>query len=216
MAQAAHSGLAARSFQSWVDSIIGQEEDPRVGSTREGASGEGTLSASNGSKGASLSKLGATFIPIAVYVAICLIIFFIGRRRLHRVYAPRTIPALRAPEAPATRLPDGWFNWIVPFFKVPDTVVLNHGSLDGFFFLRYLKVLRNICLFGCLVAWPILFPLHATGGVGQQELEMLTIGNVKNPDRLYANVVVAWLLFGEFIKRNPQTCLVPQSPNDAV
>lgn len=188
--------LRARSFQSWLDNLVNQEEDPRVGSGREGSDG-GTLSATNGSKGASLEKLGATFIPIVVYVAVCLIIFFIARRRLHRVYAPRTIPELRAPEAPATRLPDGWFNWIKPFFQIPDTVVLNHGSLDGFFFLRYLKMMRNICLVGCLVAWPILFPLHATGGRGQQELELLTIGNVKNPNRLYANALVAWLLFGK-------------------
>lgn len=188
--------LGARSFQSWIDSIVNQDEDPRVGSAKEGSEG-GTVTANNGSKSASLSKLGATFIPVVVYVAVCLIVFIIARRRLHRVYAPRTIAALRAPEAPATRLPDGWFNWIKPFFQTPDTVILNHGSLDGFFFLRYLKVLRNICFVGCLVAWPILFPLHATGGVGQQELELLTIGNVKNPTRLYANALVAWLLFGK-------------------
>lgn len=97
---------------------------------------------------------------------------------------------------PAPALPKGWFNWIIPFFKVPDTFVLNHGSLDGFFFLRFLKVLRNICFFGCLISWPILFPLHATGGNGQGELERLTIGNVADPTRLYANAVVAWLLFG--------------------
>lgn len=199
MATRPASGLEARSFQSWIDSIIGQNEDPRVGSGREGADG-GTISATNGSKGASLAKLGSTFIPIAVYVSVCLIIFIIARRKLHRVYAPRTIPQLRAPEAPATRLPDGWFNWIKPFFQTPDTVVLNHGSLDGFFFLRYLKMLRNICFVGCLIAWPLLFPLHATGGNGQQELELLTMGNVKNPNRLYANALVAWLLFGKHNK----------------
>ena len=88
--------LVARSFQSWLNSII-EQDDPRVGSGREGADG-GSLSAANGSKGASLSKLGATFLPVSVYVAVCLIIFFIGRRRLHRVYAPRTFAALRAPE----------------------------------------------------------------------------------------------------------------------
>lgn len=189
--------LDARSFQSWLNNLIEQQDDPRVGSGREGSEDKGTLSATNGSKGASLSKLGATFIPVVVYVAVCIIIFVIARRRLHRVYAPRTISALRAPEVAATRLPDGWFNWIKPFFQIPDTVVLNHGSFDGFFFLRYLKVLRNICFVGCAIAWPILFPLHATGGNGQQELELLTIGNVKNPTRLYANALVAWLLFGK-------------------
>lgn len=175
---------------------IDEDDDPRVGSTRNDTDGGGTLSQTNGSTGSSLSKLGATFIPISIYVVICLIIFIILRRKWHRVYAPRTISALRAPERPTPALPDGWFNWIVPFFKIPDTVVLNNGSLDGFFFLRFLKVLRNICFAGCCIAWPILFPINATGGGGQKELSLLTMANVLDPKKLYAHAVVAWLLFG--------------------
>ncbi|KAF4124850.1 calcium permeable stress-gated cation channel [Geosmithia morbida] len=194
-AMASANGLASRSLQDFIDNLTKQNSDPRVGSGREGSSG-GTLSGSNGSKSASLSKLGSTFIPVIVYVAVCLLVFIVARRRYPRVYAPRTISALRSPETPAPALPRGWFNWIVPFFKVPDTFVLNHGSLDGFFFLRFLKVLRNVCFFGCLISWPILFPLHATGGNGEEQLEKLTIGNVSDPARLYANAVVAWLLFG--------------------
>lgn len=97
---------------------------------------------------------------------------------------------------PSPALPGGWLNWIIPFFKTPDTIVLNHGSLDGFFFLRFLKVLRNICLAGCLITFPVLFPIHATGGSGLTQLEMLTIGNVKDPQKLLAHVFVAWAFFG--------------------
>ena len=84
----------------------------------------------------------------------------------------------------------------MPFFKIPDTLVLNHGSLDGFFFLRFLKVLRNICLAGCLILWPVLFPLHATGGRGLSQLDALTIGNVDDPKKLYAHAFMAWVFFG--------------------
>lgn len=84
----------------------------------------------------------------------------------------------------------------MPFFRVPDTFVLNHGSLDGFFFLRFLKVLRNICLAGCVIIWPVLFPLHITGGNNQTELERLTLGNVANKNKFYAHVLVAWVFFG--------------------
>lgn len=97
-------------------------------------------------------------------------------------------------------LPNGWFNWVIPFFRIPDTFVLNHGSIDGFFFLRYLKILRNICLVGCAITWPVLFPLHATGGGGLAQLEILTMGNIaaENNSRLFANAVIAWVFFGNF------------------
>ncbi|KJZ75460.1 hypothetical protein HIM_05156 [Hirsutella minnesotensis 3608] len=181
--------------------------DPRVGSGREDSSGGGTLSTASNSKTSSLSKLGATFIPVVVYLAVCLIIFIILRRRCQRVYAPRTFPTLRAPERPSPALPDGWLNWIVPFFKIPDSFVLNHGSLDGFFFLRFLKVLRNICLGGCLILWPILFPVHATGGGGLQQLDLLTIGNVKDPKRLYAHALSAWVFFGFVLYMIVRECI---------
>lgn len=94
-------------------------------------------------------------------------------------------------------LPNGWFNWVVPFFKIPDTFILNHSSLDGFFFLRYLRVLRNIFLVGICITWPILFAVHITGHNDVKQLDLLTIGNIKDPRRMWAHVVVAWLFFGK-------------------
>lgn len=69
-----------------------------MGSGRQDSSGGGTLSAASNNKTSSLSKLGATFIPVVVYLALCLVIFVVLRRRCSRVYAPRTMPSLRAPE----------------------------------------------------------------------------------------------------------------------
>ncbi|KAM0257337.1 hypothetical protein ACHAQJ_004424 [Trichoderma viride] len=149
--------------------------DTRVGSGRDGSSG-GTLSTANGNKTASLSKLGATFAPVAIYLSLCF---------------------LQYPEKPTPELPSGLFNWIIPFYKIPDTYVLNHGSLDAYFFLRYLKVLRNISLVGCCIVWPVLFPIHGTGGNHLTQLELLTIGNViTGSSKLWAHAVVAWLFFG--------------------
>ena len=94
-------------------------------------------------------------------------------------------------------LPNGWFNWIIPLIKLPDATVLRHCSLDGFFFLRYLKVLGIICLVGLCLTWPILLPLHGTGGSGLTELDLLTMGNVLNEAKFYAHVVVAYCFFGK-------------------
>ncbi|KAG5982558.1 hypothetical protein E4U55_001745 [Claviceps digitariae] len=189
-----------------LDLNVGGDQDLRQGSARNGSAG-GTISTKTNNKGSSIQKLGTTFIPVAVFVCVCLIAFIILRRFCKRVYAPRTIPELRVPNLPSPPLPGGWFNWIIPFFKTPDSWVLNHGSLDGFFFLRFLKVLRNICLCGCLVTFPILFPIHATGGVGLTDLDKLTIGNVKDPQRLLAHVFVAWAFFGFVLYMIVRECI---------
>lgn len=100
-------------------------------------------------------------------------------------------------------MPSGWFNWIIPLIKIPDATVLRHCSLDGFFFLRYLKILGIICCVGLCLTWPILLPLHGTGGSGLSELDLLTIGNVLRNSKFYAHVVIAWCFFGKLI------CLAP-------
>ncbi|CAH0057794.1 unnamed protein product [Clonostachys solani] len=206
---AASGDLAAASWKRspftlpWLD----QDKDPRVGANRNGSSDQGTLSSLNGSQGSSLSQLGSTFIPVVIYLTVCLLVFIFLRRRVPRVYAPRTFRVLRYPEATISALPNGWFDWIKPFFKTPDSALLNQGCLDGFFFLRFIKVLRNICLVGCCIAWPILLPIHATGGRGSTELEILTIGNVVNSYKLYAHALVAWLLFGFVLFTVSRECI---------
>ncbi|GFP54268.1 uncharacterized protein RSN1 [Trichoderma asperellum] len=191
---------AIHSIASWRCTLGAEAglapNDTRVGSGRDGSSG-GTLSTANGNKTASLSKLGATFAPIAIYLSLCLLSFILLRPRCKRVYAPKTIPSLRYPEKPTPELPSGLFNWIKPFYQIPDTYLLNYGSLDAYFFLRYLKVLRNVSLVGCCIVWPILFPIHGTGGNDLTQLELLTIGNViTGSAKLWAHAIVAWLFFG--------------------
>lgn len=84
----------------------------------------------------------------------------------------------------------------MPFFKIDEVFILNHCSLDGFFFLRYLRVLAIICFAGCVIAWPVLLVIDGTGGNGQIQLDLLTIGNVAYPIRFYAHVVIAYVFFG--------------------
>ncbi|KAM6516516.1 hypothetical protein FALCPG4_014700 [Fusarium falciforme] len=181
-------------------------DDSRVGSTRNGGSG-GTLSANSNEKSSSLQSLGATFIPVVIYATCCLLFFCCFRRKCGRVYAPRTMPSLRSPHPATPTLPNGWFNWVVPFFKIPDTFILNHSSLDGFFFLRYLRVLRNIFLVGICITWPILFAVHITGHNDVKQLDLLTIGNIKDPRRMWAHVVVAWLFFGFVLFTISRECI---------
>ena len=91
-------------------------------------------------------------------------------------------------------LPNGMFNWIGKFNTIPDSYVLNHHTLDGFLLLRYLKISVAICFVGCLMTWPVLFPVNATGGGGGKQLDLLAFGNVQNTkNRYYAHTFVAWI-----------------------
>lgn len=75
--------------------------------------------------------------------------------------------------------------------------MLHHSSLDGYLFLRFLRILCAICFVGCLITWPILFPINATGGKGNTQLDALSFSNIANPTRCYAHAVVACIFFSE-------------------
>lgn len=95
-------------------------------------------------------------------------------------------------------MPNGLLNWFGAFYKIPDTYILNHHSLDAYLFLRYLRVAVTICFVGCLITWPVLFPINIVRGKGLKQLDMLSFGNVANKNRYYAHALVSWAFFGEW------------------
>ncbi|EEY14903.1 phosphate metabolism protein [Verticillium alfalfae VaMs.102] len=144
---------------------------------------------------ASLSGMVSTFVPVVITATVLFTIFLILRRSKRRFYAPRTyLGSLREQErTPA--LPNGLFNWIGAFWKIPDIVALQSQSLDAYLFLRFLRICATICLVGLLMTWPVLFPVNATGGGGQKELNILSMSNIdisksSNKTRLYAHAFI--------------------------
>ena len=59
--------------------------------------------------------------------------------------------------------------------------------------------------------WPVLFPVNATGGGGQMQLNMLSFSNVtNNVNRFYAHAGIAWIYFSRFyLNKAPITRLIP-------
>jgi hypothetical protein len=56
-----------------------------------------------------------------------------------------------------------------------------------------------LCFVGCCITWPILFPVNATGGGGQIELDILSYANINQSlqfNRYYAHTFVCWVYFG--------------------
>ena len=73
-----------------------------------------------------------------------------------------------------------------------DDFVLAHASIDNFLWLRMFKMLACMCFVGCLITWPVLFPVNITGGGDQEGLDILTFSNVQPGPRYYAQTFVAW------------------------
>lgn len=94
-------------------------------------------------------------------------------------------------------MPGGFLNWISVVSKIPDSYVLNHHSLDAFLLLRYLKIVATIFFVGCIITWPVLFPINITGHGYQKQLNLLSISNVIDKNRLYAHVFIAMIFYGK-------------------
>lgn len=105
-----------------------------------------------------------------------------------------TDPTRRKRRTPHTN--KGFFGTLTDLKGLPDTFVLRHNSLDGYLFLRFFKLLIFISLAGCVITWPILFPVYATGGGGQSQLDLLSFSNVADANRYYAPCLLAWVFLG--------------------
>jgi hypothetical protein len=146
----------------------------------------------------SLSSMVSTLVPAAVLAGVFVALFIIFRKSFRRVYAPRTylnhIGQRRQTPAPN----GGMFGWIKDFRNLKDEYILDHQSIDGYLFVRFFKVIIAISFLGCLITWPVLFPVNATGGGGQEQLDLLSMSNVaqepaKNVNRYYAHAIITFI-----------------------
>ncbi|KAK3319368.1 hypothetical protein B0H66DRAFT_559336 [Apodospora peruviana] len=147
----------------------------------------------------SLSGMIATLAPVALISAVYLAVFLVLRKSQRRYYAPRTYLGNLRENERSPPLPSGLFNWIGTFWKIPDVYALQHQSLDAYLYLRFLRMATTICFVGCLITWPVLFPVNATGGGTQKELDILSYSNINketHSSRYYAHAFVAWAMYG--------------------
>ncbi|EMC91709.1 hypothetical protein BAUCODRAFT_79204 [Baudoinia panamericana UAMH 10762] len=143
----------------------------------------------------SASQLLSTLVPVLLYAIVWFVLFLLLRRPFKRYYQPRTFLGSLRPEARSPPLSDSLFGWIGQYTKLPDTYVLNHNSLDAYLFLRFLKIAVISCAVGCIICIPVLFPVYATGGAGEQQLDIITFSNQANYWRYFAPCGCAILFF---------------------
>lgn len=131
----------------------------------------------------------------------CLAVFLYLRPRNRRIYDKRIVssqvPQNRKPRA----LQKGVFAWFTDLVTRPDKEILAETGLDGYFFLRYLRMMFFYALAGLPLLWPVLMSLTATSHGGLTGLNKLQFGNISpsQRNRYYAHVFFSWLYFGLLI-----------------
>lgn len=118
--------------------------------------------------------------PVIAFAGVYAVLFLFLRKRFPRNYQPRSFLGSLRPNERSPQMPNGLFNWLGAFWNISDTYVLNHHSLDGYLFLRLLKIAVVTCLVGCAICMPVLFPINITGGGGKTQFDTLTMANVTN------------------------------------
>ncbi|KAK0843200.1 phosphate metabolism protein 7 [Friedmanniomyces endolithicus] len=147
-------------------------------------------------QGSSLSSLLSTLIPIIIVASIAFLVFLVFQKRFDRVYGPRTYLSVLDDDERSPKQSAGFLGWMKEYTQIADEYVLAHSSLDNYLFLRLFKILMIVCFVGCLITWPVLFPVNATGGGGQSGLDIISFSNVENPIRYYAHALIAWIFLG--------------------
>lgn len=146
---------------------------------------------SNVSTSTVISSLTVNLIVCGIFV----VTFLLLRLSFKRIYSPKSSFELVPEEKKPEPLPKDPFSWIIILLRKPDSFILQHTGLDGFFFLRYLRVFAFLFLFGLLM-YIILLPVNATNGNDNGGFDKLSIANVINPKRYYAHALMGWVWYG--------------------
>ncbi|KAK5166731.1 phosphate metabolism protein 7 [Saxophila tyrrhenica] len=147
-------------------------------------------------QGSSLSALVSTLVPVLLISSVIFLVFLFLAKKLHRVYQPRTfIASLRNWQRSPKQSP-GFLGWRKEYSMLRDDFVLGHASIDNYLWLRFFRMLAIMCLVGCFLTWPVLFPVNATGSGPGSGLDILTFSHVQPGPRYYAQAIMAWVFLG--------------------
>ena len=92
-------------------------------------------------------------------------------------------------------LPATPWGWIPRLLTTHTSLVINKSGLDGYFLLRYLRMMIILFGGGIIFFWPILLPINAVNQIGSAGnitgMDILSISNIKDTKRYWAHVIVA-------------------------
>ncbi|RLV89233.1 hypothetical protein JA1_005252 [Spathaspora sp. JA1] len=153
----------------------------------------------------SVSQFISTLIPTLVISAIFLLAFLLLHKKRKRTYEPRSVVKTLPQDYRLEETPPGTFGWLTGLLRKPESFIIQHAGVDGYFFLRFLLEFFCVCLLGVIITWPILFPVNATNGNNNVPgsniggFDILSFANIRNKWRALAHVFLSWILFGVVI-----------------
>lgn len=130
-----------------------------MSSSQPGQIGPGV---SHGSQGQTFTAFVTSLIASVGIFLVQITLFLILRKRLNHVYEPKTmlVPKSKRILAPGSSL----FSWLVHICATPLNDVKQYSNLDGFFFLRFIRMLVILFSVSTLILLPILIPLNWFSG----------------------------------------------------
>ncbi|CAE6462438.1 unnamed protein product [Rhizoctonia solani] len=139
---------------------------------------------------------GTAFVTNIALLALQVGGFVILKKRLDRIYSPRTLlPPL---EKRAVELPSGPWKWLPAVIFAPAEDIIRKNGLDAYLFVRFLKLM--IWVFGAftLISWPILLPINSINmpGGGNDGLVRLSWSNITQGEhrRYIAHVILVYIM----------------------
>lgn len=147
----------------------------------------------------SVTAIVTSFVYNGAFAGIFIVAFVLLRPWNRPVYEKRVTTDIARDDAKPRAPPTGYFAWIPDLLSRKDPEIIRDVGMDGYFFLRFLRTMGLICIFGILFLGVLLMPIHGTGGGGNTGLNILTFGNVLTPEnnnRFYAHAFAAWIFFG--------------------
>jgi hypothetical protein len=79
-------------------------------------------------------------------------------------------------------------------FKSSDAELLSRCGHDAFAAIFFLRIMIKLFAVITLLSWIILVPIHVTGGNGLRELDALTFGNVLDDRKLWAHLIMLFVV----------------------
>ncbi|KAF9567911.1 DUF221-domain-containing protein [Agrocybe pediades] len=122
--------------------------------------------------------------------------FIILKRRLWRIYSPRTV--LPPPDKRAKELPPGLWRWVPAVITTPVEDIIAKNGLDAYMFLRFIRLLIIIFLLFTWSTFIIIIPANSayieSNLPGLDRISWSNIVDPKDQIRFCAHIVVVYIL----------------------